>query len=322
MKTAEREGKVVVLDQFVRTIRSFGEEKVLVRPALTINLFYPQPVGQLGPYVAEVLERYINFVPSDSLTSYIAEDGTIRKLSSGVIKRSIKNLRAIPLDAELDEYHFGQGEDGAVGQYAFSFIGDSLRDTQHFPHKTNWLYMQFPVEFLQSVTAERFIGFVTDISRPVPFSSGVAGHGFAYTVNGPNEAKAMRAITQMAMRLLAFDINYSRMREYVLDRIYTVSWLNLWGQQIVTSLGGSDAVKATLAELEVIDLGHGLLVRASEVPLLGDANRGAKDIVSLTTLDALTRRLRPQTNKLGSENETFAPKWMARLNPQVLQEGV
>src|SRR5262245_27188196 len=121
----------MVLDQYIRTTRIFGEEKVLVRPALTVNIFYTLPIFELGPSIADVLDRYLAFVPKGSLTSYFGSDG-IRDLSPRALTRTLKSLRSIRRTAEYEECHFGQGPDGAVGHYGFCFIGTSLRDRQEF----------------------------------------------------------------------------------------------------------------------------------------------------------------------------------------------
>ena len=66
--------------------------------------------------------------------------------------------------------------------------------------------------------------------------------------------------------------------------------------------------------MSVLELGSGVMIRATAAPIFGDVNRGAKDAAVLRDLAAVTRQLRVSIDNLGPDDPEFAERWLSRFD--------
>jgi hypothetical protein len=82
-------------------------------------------------------------------------------------------------------------------------------------------------------------------------------------------------------------------------------------------LGGIDKIQKNLHDaINISELGSGVIIRATEAPIIGDVNRGATDTIALQRLSEITRKMRVETLKLGPDDPDFAQRWLSRFDIQ------
>jgi TseV toxin immunity protein TsiV len=306
---------IMDFDKLNRKIKLRSGEYTFVSPGISICLFYAEPIQTLGPFIAEIFESYISFIPPNSLQAYLASDGAWKGISTRVINSILKRLRSIPPDYEFFEFHVTQGAPGNVGEHGVHFVGSHLADDDE-PLETNILLLEFPIDLLNSVPVDNFIEFVIKVAKIREFDSGIAGCAFKHLLL-TLRSEAFEAICQMAMRYLGFDISYDMARLSNKGQIYNLSWLTLLGPQIITRLGGKEAIRNALPPMmQVMDSNGGIIIRASELPIIGDVNRGALDIEPLSHLAQLTGKARMSSEEFLIGGPDFGEKWLTRFDPQ------
>ena len=299
-------------DQLVARVTKGGIEYTIVRPGISLCLWYAEPAETLAPTIANILEEYIRFVPPQSLQTYYAQSGTWKRLNSRILNSTLEKLRFVS-PGENAEFHFGQEPVRNVGKFGAHFEGTPL-DDEILVHEDNPLYLEFPEDVLEWTNIERFYEFVHKVASMRQFDSGYCGYAFKHLFMS-HLAESFEAISHMAMRYIGFDISSDVARFSARGRVCNVSWLSLFGQQIVEALGGADLVRQALpSSMNITEVGSGLLVRAAEKPIVGDVNRGAKDVAPLRRLAKLTKHLRVQEENLGPDDPTFAERWLSRFD--------
>ncbi|GGY36852.1 type VI immunity family protein [Pseudoduganella albidiflava] len=108
----------------------------------------------------------------------------------------------------------------------------------------------------------------------IEFRSALAGFGM--NTSRYEEEEAQTHAWAMGMRFRALDI--PRMVDDALavgsDGVKGVGWLTALGPEILDQLGGKAALRKALpAEVALIDLPNGIVLKAGEAPILGDRNR-------------------------------------------------
>jgi hypothetical protein len=301
--------------RLTHTINAASGTYTIVAPGITLWLTTATPLPELGPLVADVLERYLAFVPPDALDHYLAANGTYKKLTKKAVADTLKRLRSVTSRVEYLSFHFGQGPGGGVGEYGAHFLGSNLDHEDSTPLETNLLLLEFPVGQLEATPPDDFVRFAIAAADGLgDLNSGVGGYAFKHPqMMFRNEA--MNAIARLALRHIGLDISYDSVQLDLKGFLDNVSWLTFFGQSLVDKLGGPDQLRQSLpAEMTVLPLRHGLLVRAGALPVVGDVNRGAKDVAPLRLLARLTKPVRVQTEYLGSDDELFAGRWLSRLD--------
>jgi len=299
-------------EMLVRKKATRSAEWVIVRPGISLCLFYAEPLASLATHIAGILEAYLSFVPPNSIQTYLATDGNWKTLSKGTLTSTLKALRSMKRTSEFWEVHFGQEPAGNVGSYGAHFVGSNLANAV-WPLETNLLLLEFPHDFLQQVRSEDFLKFVQNVGSICPFDSGLTGYAFKHLLR-TFRRETFEAISQMAMRYIGFDISYDLIRERSRGSVYNVSWLTLLGSHLLERAGGGDAIRKSLPKgASLLDVGSGVLIRAAELPPVGDVNRGADDIEPLRALAKLTQKVRVKVENLGSHDPHFAQRWLNRF---------
>ena len=300
------------LNQLTRHVVYGGVDYTYLRPGITLCLIYAEPAQTLAPAVADILEAYIDFIPADSLQTYLAANGTWKKATKRTFNSTLKELRGIG-PGEYAEFHFGQEPLSHVGQFG-AHLSASPLDDDFYPLDTNILYLEFPADLSTFTSSDALIEFIHKIAQCKKFDSGFCGYAFNHLhLSFRNEV--FKEIGKLALRFTGLDICNYRIRKAARGRVCNVSWLNLFGPEITQKLGGPAKIREALpADMTVEEWGDSVMVKASEEPIIGDVNRGAEDAEPLRHLAQLTRELRLDVPNLGPDDDDFAQRWLARFD--------
>jgi hypothetical protein len=300
------------LQKLTCVVRDGGAPHTVVRPGITLCLFYAEPAWKVAPAVADILEAYIAFVPTGALQTYLAPDGRWKKATQRTFNSTLEGLRTTK-KKENAGFNFGQEPLATVGNYGAHFTASPM-DDPFFALETAVLYLEFPPELSRVTDTDQFIEFVRTVCLMHPFDSGYCGLAFKY-LHLTFLEEAFDAIGKWALRYIGFSVDYDFVRMYARGHVYNVSWLTLLGRDLVGKLGGAAAIRAKLAGLpDVAELGSGVMIRAAEAPIVGDVNRGAADAAGLRKVAQITKPLRIAVDNIGPDDEQFASRWLSRLD--------
>jgi hypothetical protein len=300
------------LDQLIRRTEIGGAEFTILRPGITLCLFYAQPAATLAPVVADLVEEYRRFIPAGALQSYYSPAGTWKKANERAMRAVLDELRAAR-SGDYAEVHLAQEPLRSVGDYGMHFHASPLDDL-NYPREVSVFYLEFPADLSTFTNKPDFIDFVRRVALATPFDSGYCGYAFKQ-LQVSFRREAFKEIAKLAMRFVGFDVGNDLVRFEARGRVCNVSWLTLFGADITAKLGGTDAIYRALPNVSAITpLDGGVLVQAADEPIVGDVNRGAADTAPLRALAALTRDLRLDVPNLGPDDADFAPRWLGRFD--------
>ena len=303
---------VMDLNKLACVVMDGGAPHTVVRPGITLCLFYAEPAWKVAPGIADILEAYMAFVPKGALQAYLAPDGRWKKATQRTFNSTLDGLRTTKR-SENAAFNFGQEPLASVGKYGAHFIASPM-DDEFFALETAVLYLEFPSELSEFTDTNEFIEFVRRVALMHVFDSGFCGFAFNH-LHLTFLEEAFEAIGKLAMRYIGFDVNYDYVRMYARGHVYNVSWLTLLGKEIATKLGGIETIRNQLAKAaSAAELGSGVMIRAAEAPIVGDVNRRALDIGGLRKVAQLTRPLRVSVENLGPDDPHFAARWLSRFD--------
>ncbi|MCG8597673.1 MAG: DUF3396 domain-containing protein [Kiloniellales bacterium] len=301
-----------MFDQLVCRVVERGLEYTIVRPGISFCLIYSTPAEMIAPAVADILEEYMAFIPQGALQAYLAADGTWKQANKRVFGSTLRKLRSIE-SGNYAEFHFGQEPLANVGDFGAHFKGGPLAD-DFFPNESCTLYLEFPLSYSDPGCADRLVEFVKNIALMCRFDSGYCGYAFKH-LHMTFCSESYEFIGRLAMRYAGFDICNDVIGLHARGKISNVSWLNLFGEQISRELGGIDEIRKNLVESMVAQsLNEGVFVRAADVPIVGDVNRGAADVKPLQRLAELTKEIRLKVDNIGPREPEFAERWLSRFD--------
>jgi len=284
----------------------------IVRPGITLCLFYAEPSRTLGPAVADILEAYMKFVPAGALQTYLSGKGTWKVATKRTFTTTLAELRDTS-EGGPSEFHFGQEPLANVGKYGAHFVGAAL-DDESFPLETCVLYLEFPFDLSEFSNTSDFVEFVKKVALIHAFDSGYCGCAFNH-LRMTFLDDAFEAIGKLALRFIGFDVNDAFIKTYARGRVCNVSWLTLLGEEITNGLGGAGKIGSKLPKgIETLALGKGVMVKAAAAPIVGDVNRGAADAAGLRTVAQLTKPFRVQVANVGPDAPDFAERWLSRFD--------
>jgi TseV toxin immunity protein TsiV len=302
----------VDFSKLVQTLKDDGEEYFLVRPGISMMLFYSIPVGGLGKTIAAVVKEYLAFIAPAAPDKISTPSGNYKRLTAKTIDATMTSLLKLDSGDDFFEFHFGPDEDGG-SEYAVHFYGTSL-DDEDMPNRTNLLMLEFPPNFFDRRSPEEFVDFVAKSADRNKFHSGIAGYAFQHPLTVLRE-ESIEAIAKLALRYRGFDTSYDDVRDDLKGHIHNVSWLNLLGAPMIKALGGVDRLRKQLPKgASILELKHGALVRVAELPIVGDVNKRAPDLKPLQEFARIVKPLRLETDYLGSDDDLFATRWLTRLD--------
>lgn len=298
-----------VLNEFfvTRDFPTYGGEYIVCRPVMSLTYYFADATADIGGPVADAIEAYLELVPKGTLRSHKQANGEDGPLTTRTVTRDLNKLRASKTTQFEIRYH--SGEPANVGEHGLLVVSDEI--DPDLPDVANLLRFEFPPVQANSKNLGAFLDFVQSISATLPFQSGVAGYAIAYL--GAFEFEAYQLLPGAIMRFLALDPSYTSAYLDMRNHTPDAHWLTLLGDTLLQQLGGRSALSGALSGAEILDLPHGVLVRAADVPPIGDVNRGAKDI---GLLPDLARFMRPtRVNIEHMFNDEFDPaKWLRRFD--------
>jgi hypothetical protein len=309
----ELEERAMDLSSLNYEIETDDGPQLIARPGLSICMIYAQPADEIGPYVARILDAYLKFIPQGALETYLAGNGNWKTLTPRVLKATFDNLNDVGKGL-YSEFHFGQEPAGNVGEYGANFKAGPLNDP-FFDREANILHLEFPLDYAEPENAERLAGFFLEAVRILPPDSGYCGYAFKHLFMTFIE-DALDYIGTKAMRFVGFDIPEDLIRSEARGRVYNISWLTVLGPAIVQELGGMDTLRTNLGgDLSMQEVASTAVIRAAELPIVGDVNRGAKDAKPLKRLAEITKPVRLEIElTIGPEELDLATRWPARFD--------
>jgi hypothetical protein len=292
--------------------KAFGKDIPLVRAGVSLTLYSATPLDQLGPFVADALLAYLQTFPEAKLDASLGSD-KYKAFSAAGLKRLLADLRSLAPGDEFMEVHLKEGVDAACGGYAFHFEGSQLQDAER-PLETNLIVFEWPASMgLDASQAQRIVDFSARLLTVLPLTSGSAGYAFQRPQTYPSES--LDIIQRLMPRYLGLDPSYRRCRFRMRQHLPTAQWLMLVGSELASGIPELKAqqLKGALpAEVQVVECGEGALIKASDLPFIGDVNRGASD---LGAVPAVARALRPWRYDItGFGGRVDASDWLTRFD--------
>jgi hypothetical protein len=298
----------VDLKSTTKIIRDGRDEFVVVRPGIVATYYLCDPLVQLGPRIADTIQRYVEFVGKEALAAFLAENGTYKPLTEKRFQRDYGLLRNLPDKAEL-RWIYSSNRDGGVGDFKIHlFASDQDED---FPSFASLLRLEFPVDCMERYGVEEFVDFIAKQAQRLRAQSGNAGWAFKRAEAFASEAT--KAINAMLPRYLAFDPCFDLACLEMRGHSPWAHWINFLDTELFQKCGGIDRFQAEAPAATLQPIDGGMMVRASRLPPVGDANRGAKDLGSIPQIARFLRTILVPLNGLG-DNRFDARAWLNRFD--------
>ncbi|MCU0633502.1 MAG: DUF3396 domain-containing protein [Gemmatimonadaceae bacterium] len=295
-----------------------GTERPVVRPGITLVLYYGQPMHELAEVVATIVERMRHFIAPTTMTGIRTRTGYTAFTAAG-LARQLKLLHDPKREYETLHLISGTRLD-AVGSHALHVFGGNLRERGKrglYPDDTNLVILEFPLAVLETPGPEPFQAFAREVAALAPYVSGYAGYGFCHLHEG---TEPLHFIGSRALRVLGFDLSLPDLAHAADRHVVNTSWLNFFGDALVTRLGGKAAIEAQLPpDVVLTSVPHGLLVQAGAGPTPGDVNRKLDVIEPMRAVARVTRALRPSNERPSGRYwivygpEAVQTQWFDRL---------
>lgn len=310
MKTATDPSVFAAIEQHKRV---FGKPVLIVRPGVSLTLYSATGLKVLAPHVADALEAYLSWFPEVVLDAQLGTD-RYKAFGSAALKRLLAQLRSVPDDHEFLEVHLKDGIDAQCGRYAFHFEATPLTDGDK-PLETNLIVFEWPLTMgLDATSAELIIAFCKELMAMVPISSGNCGFAFQHPQTFPTEC--LDAIQRLMPRFSGFEPSYRRCRFRMRGHLPTAQWLMLVGADMAASYPKllPETLRATFGDsVDVIDVGTASVIKAAELPVLGDSNRPGDGLSSIPQVARALRPWRYQISGFGGQL-VDAAAWLSRFD--------
>jgi Protein of unknown function (DUF3396) len=263
------------------------------RIGLSLELYFETALSrERNLALLSILQEYSAFIGSD-LKYYVKQNEDQR----GVIKQGtfpdpiVQSAQNDPVDDGFDVLMYGyvNGYDNNTrGPFSIEvYQREKLREA-----RLSYLYAHFPIRDKDDrINHARVEKFLVSWSGLVRARCGLAGFAIIPEhISGQDD----RYLFPFLKRFPGLDYaNASSFSSKVHDKprgVKTVNWLNYIDDEFEAKLGGREAIKRNLgAKAVIIETPSGIVLKAGEKPLLGDANEG----VFPDGYQALAESLRP-----------------------------
>lgn len=294
------------LDKLTRIRTYEGEDVVVLRPGIALNMYSVAELAAVMTATADVLEAYLDFVPTGSIAaSYApAEDeytpDEFVPFDASAERKLLDQLRAGPPSPDDENYCFEliATLDGQAGDYGVSFGGINLAVAEDADNDTSILRLELPWNLLDRLDVSALVDFFERAANRFPFCSGNAGMSFIYA--GGYTGAAVDEIQKLLPRFLGFDSIYGSPYLEMRGKSPPVHWLNLLDGELVAVFGGDEKLRSELSGCEVRSIGSGVLIRAAKFPPVVDINRQGRDIGRLPIVARALQTVR-------FDDSTFTP---------------
>jgi hypothetical protein len=246
----------------------------LFRANLMVAFYGKRPFAEMVEGAAYCVDQYLKMIPKDAFSWSLI--GSTADTNTPLGTRDIARCRAMltVATAKRKDIHFRlHGHDAWGPDYSLMVGGLKLPSQRGFLDQTNGIECMFPVEFLSSYGEDAFVAMVMDMFEALQCDSGHAG--IALVPGAPADfTKAGTHITPWLMRSHGLDIGLTMFVVNKLgDRCRGARWLTMLSDKLIDELGGRDKLAGKLIEdVTVIPGVHGLLIRASHSPEIGDVD--------------------------------------------------
>ena len=271
------------LKQFIVT----GDDGYIkARDNLCIVFFKKMPFVEIVEQVAEIFDKWMNMIPEDSikwsLTSY--SQAGYKPFKKATLTRCLKLLtkesaRNKTICIEL------AGPQPYGSDYLINILG--VHESPSEDH-ANIIEMRFPINFMKTYGIEKFIQFSVACFQNLEGDSGLASFSYA---RGSDVDRVESCIGPLALRYPGFDLaSDPSMR--LGKKCRGARWLTMLSNELIEKSGGKEKIKALeKVGVEILEVKHGLVLRAGEYPEIGDVNKNIK----VPLLTAVAKAIEPIT---------------------------
>lgn len=178
----------------------------------------------------------------------------------------------------------------------------------------SWLQVHLPPSLAEDRKA--LLSFLTAMARPFPYRCGTVGLSLCWNdMSVDRDIEVPALIGPLLKRYPGFNIGTPR--ELCDQDLPPVNWLTLIGPDLLRKLAGRAGLRRAFADepaISVHPLGRGALIRAGELPQIGDRNR--RDTLPLyRRVGSLLKAHRGhQEIELDGLDLDESEKWLARFD--------
>jgi hypothetical protein len=287
-----------------------GREFVIVRPGIVASFYLASKAADAAKAIGAAILRYIDFVGRDALNGYLAQDGTIKRLTKVRIDRDLAVFNSVKAKEPGPDLEYTSVLDGSVGPFGLTVVG-SDNDDKLFPLSTSLLRLEFPEDALELFGAESLLGYLSAEAESLGAQCVSVGWGLKRAV--PFAAEATAAVNAMLPRYLGLDACYNGFGSRMRGRTPSASWLVYIHDPLWEACGGAKRLREVAPTITAERTGSLYRLRAAEAPPIADANRGAADIGALPELARFLKPTRVAIGGLG-DNKLDAISWLARFD--------
>jgi hypothetical protein len=249
--------------------------RVYLRESMLVAFFLPPPIHESVDGLRKAFELYMKMIPPGALTWSVIGASTEEWSPVGkqTISRALQQLD--PKAAKARKLTSFQLTDGEVGGdapgYGVEVLGRPRIPDR--PDTTSFLEMSFPMETVEPSTAERFVDFCKQVAALIPYTSGYASPALQWAELGRGRAAA--ASKAIALRHPGYDVHVnSSTSNRIRARTRGARWLTFLADDLVEEVGGQERLrKALSAAIKIEKAGDGVMIRAGDMPEIGDVNK-------------------------------------------------
>lgn len=252
----------------------FQDNLQLVTLTFGIVLYTDALFSENANAINACYDRFLSLCPESELRFYATENMRRHK---PVTKRALAMLPTwLKPGAPPREYFAIELKNGQAYQdaptFSFKVCGGEPGSTLRQSGQPNMVKMAFPAQWGSERSGD-MLKLVQDLCSFFPFKSGLAGFSFECS-RYASEASQSHAWAA-SMRHPGIDIPRipEDGRALGQDGLKGVGWLTILGNYFVNLLGGVESIRRGLSnDIEILEVSHGVILRAGAAPALGDVN--------------------------------------------------
>lgn len=264
-----------------------------LRDGVLVAFFLPKPLHETVGAIADVFDLFLASVPPGAIKW--AGIGAGAAEWKPVHAKTFDKCRALlaPSAARkraMTSFELaGSEKAGDAPEYSLTLI--AAKPDKQAPDEVDLVEMTFPSSVVGKAEVEHFVDLVRKMAAKLPFISGYGSPSLVYSELG--EGKALIESRGLATRYPGFDVQKNKLGCIDINNwVRGARWLTLLGPDVVKKLGGIKKLRAALhKDIAVEEVGHGLMIRAGQVPEIGDRNKK----IDTPLLRNLAKALEPVT---------------------------
>ena len=140
----------------------------IARPALCLFLYSDKPVHELTSSAADVVAAYLEQVGVDRMSTYVGNNGELRKFTPRKLSQDLRQLRDFPPSLGAAWIEYNSDPDGWAGDHGVLLYATDFQKYEHERQRDNLLRLDFPAEYWKHAL-DAFIDFVNRVAEMFPF---------------------------------------------------------------------------------------------------------------------------------------------------------